>query len=102
VKSKDENLEVAPMMDTIKNMVTEMPEPETYEKLFEKIEETPTFIPKQKEVSNKNKEFQVSLDQERENAIYAKIDARFSAAEASFLKSIYQSIISESKKVEEL
>ena len=67
VKSKDENLEVAPMMDTIKNMVTEMPEPETYEKLFEKIEETPTFIPKQKEVSNKNNEFQVSLDQEREN-----------------------------------
>ena len=42
------------------------------------------------------------LDQERENAIYAKIDARFSNAEASFLKSIYQSIISESKKVEEL
>ena len=67
VKSKDENLEVAPMMDTIKNMVTEMPELETYEKLFEKIEETPTFIPKQKEASNKNKEFQVSLDQEREN-----------------------------------
>ncbi len=42
------------------------------------------------------------LDQERENAIYAKIDARFSFAEASFLKSIYQSIITESKKVEEL
>ena len=42
------------------------------------------------------------LDQERENAIYAKIDARFSSAEASFLKSIYQSIITESKKVEEL
>ena len=66
-KSKDENLEVAPMMETIKNIVTEMPEPETYEKLFEKIEETPTFIPKQKEVSNKNKEFQLGLDQEREN-----------------------------------
>ena len=67
VKSKDENLEVAPIMETIKNIVTEMPEPETYEKLFEKIEETPTFIPKQKEVSKKNNEFQVSLDQEREN-----------------------------------
>ena len=26
------------MMETIKNMVTEMPEPETYEKLFETIE----------------------------------------------------------------
>ena len=38
------------------------------------------------------------LDQERENAIYAKIDARFSSSEASFLKSIYQSIITESKK----
>ena len=42
------------------------------------------------------------LDQERESAIYAKIDARFSSAEAGFLKSIYQSIITESKKVEEL
>ena len=42
------------------------------------------------------------LDQERENAIYAKIDARFSSAEANFLKSIYQLIITESKKVEEL
>jgi len=42
------------------------------------------------------------LDQERENAIYAKIDARFSAVEASFLKPIYETIITESKKVEEL
>ena len=42
------------------------------------------------------------LDQERESAIYAKIDARFSSAEAGFLKSIYKSIITESKKVEEL
>ena len=66
-KSKDENLEVAPMMETIKNIVTEMPEPETYEKLFEKIEETPVFIAKQKEVSNKNKVLKVNLDEEREN-----------------------------------
>ena len=41
------------------------------------------------------------LDQERENAIYAKIDAKFSAIEADFLKNIYQSIITESKRVEE-
>ena len=66
-KSKNENLEVAPMMETIKNIVTEMPEPETYEKLFEKIEETPVFIAKQKEVSNKNKVLKVNLDEEREN-----------------------------------
>ena len=37
-KIKDDNIEVAPMMETIKNMVTEMPEPETYEKLFETFE----------------------------------------------------------------
>ena len=65
MKSKDENLEVA-YDGYNKNMVTEMPEPETYEKLFEKIEETPTFIPKQKEVSNKNR-VSSNLDQEREN-----------------------------------
>ena len=47
--SKEENMEVAPMMETIKNMVTEMPEPETFEKLFETVEETPTFVPKVKE-----------------------------------------------------
>ena len=41
------------------------------------------------------------LDQSREDAIYAKIDAQFSAIEADFLKNIYQSIITESKKVEE-
>ena len=41
------------------------------------------------------------LDQNRENAIYAKIDAKFSAIEADFLKNIYQSIIAESKRVEE-
>jgi chorismate mutase len=40
------------------------------------------------------------LDQNRENAIYAKIDAKFSAIEADFLKNIYQSIITESKRVE--
>ena len=66
-KSKDENLEVAPMMDTIKNMVTEMPEPETYEKLFEKVEDTPIFIPKEKEGSNKNKGGKVNFDEERVN-----------------------------------
>lgn len=41
------------------------------------------------------------LDQNRENAIYAKIDAKFSAIEADFLKNIYQSVITESKRVEE-
>lgn len=50
---KGEEFEVAPMMETIKNMVTEMPEPEAYEKLFETFEETPSFEPKKKENSVK-------------------------------------------------
>jgi len=34
------------MMETIKNMVTEMPEPENYERLFEVVKEPPVFVPK--------------------------------------------------------
>ena len=40
------------------------------------------------------------LDQSRENVIYEKIDSLFSEKEATFLKNIYQSIITESKKAE--
>ena len=43
---KEEELEVPPMMETIKNMVTEMPEPENYERLFEAVKEPPVFVPK--------------------------------------------------------
>ena len=43
---KEEELEVPPMMETIKNMVTEMPEPENYERLFEVVKEPPVFVPK--------------------------------------------------------
>ena len=39
-------------------------------------------------------------DSKRENSIYARIDARFSEKEAKYLKEIYQSVISASKKVE--
>ncbi len=43
---KQEEFEVPPMMETIKNMVTEMPEPENYESLFESVNEPPVFVPK--------------------------------------------------------
>jgi len=39
-------------------------------------------------------------DSKRENSIYARIDARFSQKEAKYLKEIYQSLISASKKIE--
>ena len=59
-KTKDEDMEVAPMMETIKNMVTEMPEPETYEKLFESVGTPPTFM------SKKNESIRNKLDTEKE------------------------------------
>ena len=59
-KIKDDDMEVAPMMETIKNMVTEMPEPETYEKLFESAGTPPTFM------SKKNDSIRNKLDTEKD------------------------------------
>ena len=50
------------MMETIKNMVTEMPEPETYEKLFETVETPPTFL------SKTNESIKDELDTEKDNS----------------------------------
>ena len=50
-EDKEEKFEVPPMMETIKNMVTEMPEPENYERLFEAVKEPPVFVPKNTEES---------------------------------------------------
>ena len=73
-KTKDEDMEVAPMMETIKNMVTEMPEPETYEKLFESVGTPPTFMSKKNE-SIKNKldtEKDISNDKKNINDQFSK------------------------------
>ena len=53
---EEEEFEVPPMMETIKNMVTEMPEPENYERLFESVNEPPVFIPKSNIETEKNLE----------------------------------------------
>ena len=42
--TQEENIEVPSVMDTIKNIVAEMPESESYEKLFDTVSDTPTFI----------------------------------------------------------
>ena len=73
-KIKDDDMEVAPMMETIKNMVTEMPEPETYEKLFESVGTPPTFMSKKNE-SIKNKldtEKDISNDKKNINDQFSK------------------------------
>ena len=65
--SKDEDLEVAPMMETIKNMVTEMPEPHAYEKLFETFEEIPSFEPKNKDSLAKDSKLDIETVPEVKN-----------------------------------
>ena len=73
-KTKDDDMEVAPMMETIKNMVTEMPEPETYEKLLESVGTPPTFMSKKNE-SVKNKldtEKDISNDKKNINDQFSK------------------------------
>ena len=73
-KTKDEDMEVAPMMETIKNMVTEMPEPETYEKLFESVGTPPTFMSKKNDsVRNKlDTEKNISNDKKNINDQFSK------------------------------
>ena len=73
-KTKDDDMEVAPMMETIKNMVTEMPEPETYEKLFESVGTPPTFMSKKNEsIRNKlDTEKDISNDKKNINAQFSK------------------------------
>ena len=73
-KTKDEDMEVAPMMETIKNMVTEMPEPETYEKLFESTGTPPTFMSKKNEsIRNKlDTEQDISNDKKNINDQFSK------------------------------
>ena len=73
-KIKDDDMEVAPMMETIKNMVTEMPEPETYEKLFESVGTPPTFMSKKKDsIRNKlDTEKDISNDKKNINDQFSK------------------------------
>lgn len=58
---KQEEFEVPPMMETIKNMVTEMPEPENYERLFESVNDPPVFVPKSNVETEKNLEDSIIL-----------------------------------------
>jgi len=100
---KEENMEVAPMMDTIKNMVTEMPEPETYEKLFETVEEMPTFIPKEKEIpspsedkniENKKIEERKNINDNFSNALTIDMNDRL-----SFIKYLFNGEVKSYEKV---
>ncbi|MGA1545484.1 MAG: hypothetical protein ACO349_00895 [Flavobacteriaceae bacterium] len=64
---QEENIEVAPVMETIKNMIMEMPEQETYDQLFEAVEKPPTFVVKPKDQEVKPSTPSSSINQERPN-----------------------------------
>ena len=68
------------------------------EKIFNLLIERLDPVMKIGEIKSKNR-FPIE-DKGRENSIYAKIDARFSKTEAKYLKEIYQSVITASKKIE--
>ena len=64
---QEENIEVAPVMETIKNMIMEMPEQETYDQLFEAVEKPPTFVVKPEDQEVKPSTPSSSINQERPN-----------------------------------
>jgi len=66
-KIKDDDMEVAPMMETIKNMVTEMPEPETYEKLFESVGTPPTFLSKNNDSIRNRLDIEKDISNDKKN-----------------------------------
>lgn len=64
---QEENIEVAPVMETIKNMIMEMPEQETYDQLFEAVEKPPTFVVKPEDQEVRTPTPPSSINQERPN-----------------------------------
>ncbi|MFQ3340753.1 MAG: hypothetical protein ACI9TK_000407 [Flavobacteriaceae bacterium] len=62
---EEKNLEAPSVMDTIKEMVTEMPEKESYEKLFDTVSDPPTFVVKDENTVPQS--VSETLEEEREN-----------------------------------
>lgn len=70
--AQDEHLEVPPLMDAIKNMVTEMPETEPYKSLFENVSETPSFIAKKEENTSETVLEHIEEEKKNINDLFAK------------------------------
>lgn len=97
---KIEELEVPPMMETIKNMVTEMPESENYDRLFETVQESPVFIPKEdntaREVQKETK-LKTRLDAEERKNLNDKFAQQLSIDlndRLAFIKHLFEENVS--------
>ena len=90
--TKEEEMEVAPVMETIKNMVTEMPEPQAYQNLFETFEKTPSFEQKQKENLEEynNKSTEIIPEVKNINDQFAKTLSIDLNDRLSFIKNLFE------------
>jgi hypothetical protein len=87
---QEENIEVPSVMDTIKNMVTEMPESERYEKLFDTVSETPTFVIKDE--NNNSQTVSETLNEEEKaniNDLFSKTISIDKNDRLSFIKHLF-------------
>lgn len=94
----EEAFEVPPMMETIKNMVTEMPEPENYERLFEQVNEPPIFVPKKAKEVEKTSDRATILketeDRKNVNDQFAKSLAIDLNDRLAFIKHLFEENVS--------
>ena len=98
---EEEDLEVPPLMDTIKNMVTEMPETESYATLFENVADTPTFITKEEASSSETILEPKVGEEERKNIndIFAKTVSIDLNDRLSFIKHLFEEDVSAYERV---
>ena len=86
---QEEELEVPPVMDAIKNLVTEMPETETYDNLFENVSDTPTFVAKEDVSSGLDLE-PVEEEKKNINDLFAKTVSIDLNDRISFIKHLFE------------
>jgi hypothetical protein len=88
-------------MDTIKNMVTEMPETESYATLFENVADTPTFITKEEASSSETILEPKVGEEERKNIndIFAKTVSIDLNDRLSFIKHLFEEDVSAYERV---
>ncbi|MGY8965809.1 MAG: hypothetical protein ACKVHJ_01280 [Flavobacteriales bacterium] len=87
---QEEKIEVPSVMDTIKNMVTEMPESESYEKLFDTVSDTPTFVIKDE--NNDSQTVSETLNEEEKvniNDLFSKTISIDINDRLSFIKHLF-------------
>ena len=97
--TQNEDFEVPPLMDTIKNMVTEMPETESYKSLFENVTETPTFIAKEEDPPSNVVLNQVEEEKKNINDVFAKKMSIDLNDRLSFIKHLFEEDVSAYERV---